>query len=204
MAVPRSYHATDGARAATVARRRKALPNGVWGMLLFIATEAALFGCLIASYFYLRFMSVRWPPAGIEPPKVALPLILTGALVATMLPVLAAVRAADRGRAGTAQAWLCLAVLVQGGYLAVQIVEYLHDLDTFSIGGSAYGSVYFTLLGAHHAHVAIGLLLNLWLIARLAGGLTTYRLTAVRVVAWYWAFVVVLAVFVVATQVSAA
>ena len=181
---------------------RRTVPNGVWGLLLFAATEAALFGTLLAAYFYLRFQSPQWPPRGIEAPSVALPLALTGVLVLTTAPMLLAARAAGRGRAGGAWGLLALALVVQGGYLAWQIVLYLSDLDSFSPSATAYGSIYFTLLGAHHAHVAAGLLLDLWLLLRLAWGLTPYRVQAVRVVALYWAFVNTVAVLVVAAQVS--
>ena len=57
------------------------------------------------------------------------------------------------------------------------------------------------MIGAWIFHVAAGLLLNLWVLARLAGGLTSYRVTAVSVTAWYWGFVAAVAVLVVATQV---
>lgn len=199
---PRSVEATGARDVEEVARLRKGPPNGWWGVALLAATEAALFGTMIGSYFYLRFEAVDWPPAGIEAPSVALPLALTAALVATGVPMLVATLAARRGR--TRAAWLAIlvAMLVQGGYLAVQIVLYIDDLGRFSIDGTAYGSIYFTLLGLHHAHVAIGILLDAWLLARLLGGLTRYRVTAVRVIALYWFFVNAVAIAVVATQVS--
>ena len=195
--------ATDAAGSAYVAQRRRALPNGWWGMAVFLATEATLFGTLIGSYFYLRFTSAQWPQGGIERPSVALPLVLTAALVATSAPMAAATAAARRGRARAAWLAILAAALVQGGYLAVQIVEYLDDLHKFSPSTNAYGSIYFTLLGAHHAHVAIGLLLDLWLLARLLGGLTNYRVIAVRSIALYWYVVSAIGICVVATQVSA-
>ena len=67
---------------------------------------------------------------------------------------------------------------------------------------SAYASIYFTMLGAHAAHVAAGILLELWLLVRLAGGLTRYRLVAVHVTVFYWVFVNVLAAITVAVQLS--
>ena len=48
------------------------------------------------------------------------------------------------------------------------------------------------LLGADHAHVFVGLLFNVWLLWKLARGLTTYRANAVQAIAWYWQFVNVL------------
>ena len=198
--VTRSMEATSAVAAAYADRRRRAAPNGWWGVALLIATEATLFGCLIATYFYLALQDVQWPPAGVPDPKVALPLVLTGALVLTSAPMLLAVRAARRADVARARLWVLLALLVQGAYFGVQMHQFLSDLDKFSPSDSAYGSIYFTLLGTHHAHVAVGILLNLWLLAKLLGGLTNYRLVALRVVTLYWLFVSAAAVCVLLTQ----
>jgi heme/copper-type cytochrome/quinol oxidase subunit 3 len=183
---------------------RRAIPTGGWGMLVFIATEATLFGTLVGTYFFLRFKNANWPPPGIDAPKVALPLILTGVLVLTSVPMQAAARAARGGRLHAAWLALALALLVQAGYFAMQVHLYDEDLSKFSPQGSAYGSVYFTLLGTHHAHVLFGLVLDLWFLLRLLGGLTRYRLNGLQATAYYWHFVNVLALVVVGTQLSAA
>ena len=189
--------------AAAPVERGVARPNGWWGMVVFVATEATLFGTMIGSYFYLRFRAVEWPPAGVPAPHVTVPLVLTGVLVATSLPVAMSVSSARRGLAARAWIALLVALVVQSGYLAMQIHLYLDDLDKFSPQGSAYGSIYFTLLGAHHAHVAVALLLEAWLLVRLASGLTRYRLVGLKAVAFYVHFVNVLAVAVVTVQLSA-
>jgi cytochrome c oxidase subunit 3/cytochrome c oxidase subunit I+III len=193
--------ATSGAAAARVERRRMAMPNGWWGAILFIATEATLFGCLIATYFYLRFNNAHWPPLGVEPPKVALPLILTGVLVSTTIPIFFAGKAARAGNARLAWILFFVALLLQGGYFGVQVHEFLSDLDKMSPHDSAYASIYFTLIGAHHAHVVVGMLIEIWVLAKLLGGLTNYRLIGVRVAAFYWYFVNFMAVAVVLTQI---
>ena len=200
--VTRSVEAPSSVAVREVARRRKAFPNGWWGMALLIAAEATLFGTLIATYFYLRFQVVTWPPPGIEPPKVAVPLSLTAALLLTSVPIFLAVKAVQGGRGPRAAGLLAFAAAVQAGYLAVQIVLYLDDLSRFSPKDSAYGSIYFTLLMAHHVHVFVGILLSLWIVSKLVRGLTAYRLTAVRAIAIYWYFVATAGVFVVFTQLS--
>jgi heme/copper-type cytochrome/quinol oxidase subunit 3 len=200
--VTRSTEATSASAASYAARRRQALPNGMWGVALLVATEAALFGTVLATYFYLRFQTTTWPPPGIDPPKVALPLVLTAALVSTSIPALLASRAARRGRGGRAFRLLLLALLVQAGYLAVQILLFKRDLGDFSPRDTAYGSIYFSLLALHHVHVLVGLLLELGILAKLLGGLTSYREIGVRVVALYWHFVNAMAVLVVLTQLS--
>lgn len=185
-----------------VTRTRRSLSNGAWGALLLIAAETALFGTLLGSYYYLRFNSATWPPDGVELPAVALPVALTGALVLSAPPMLLAADAARRGRRTAAWLWIGVATVLQAGYLAWQIVLYADDAATLVPTESAYASIYLTLLLVHHAHVAIGVLLDVWVLTRLAGGLTSYRQTTVRVVALYWAFVAAVGVLVVLTQVS--
>ena len=200
--VTRSTEATSAATAAYAATRRSSLPTGWWGMALLIATEATLFGAVISTYFYLRFNAVQWPPAGVEPPAVALPLVLTAALVATTAPLLLAVRAARSGRARRAAELLGAALAIQAGYIAVQVVLFQSDLGKFSPEDSAYGSIYFTMLALDHAHVVVGMGLELWLVSRLLAGLTNYRVVAVRAIALYWYFVNAVTIPVVLTQLS--
>ncbi len=199
----RSAAAFTAAAAGRVSRRRVAQPNGWWGMALFLCAEVTLFGTLIATYFYLDFDAHRWPPAGIERPSVVLPLIGTGVLVAMSAPMWLAARSAREGRRGRVIGAISLAVLVQLCYLALQILLFRHDLRHFTPKDSAYGSIYFTLLAAHHAHVLLGILLGLTVLAFVSiRGLTNYWLVAVRALALYWYVVNVLAVLVVFTQLA--
>jgi heme/copper-type cytochrome/quinol oxidase subunit 3 len=191
--VPRPFAAPDPARAAA---ERAARPNGWWGMLLLVAAEATLFGTLLASYAYLRFRTEPWPPHGIDPPSVLLPSLMTALLVATSVPMWLAARSVTRGRVPPALAALAVAFVTQVAYLAVQMHLFTDDLSRFTPQRDAYASIYFTLLGAHHAHVAVGLLLDVWLLWKLARGLTGYRLIATQGIALYWHFVNALGVVV--------
>jgi heme/copper-type cytochrome/quinol oxidase subunit 3 len=185
------------------AAQRRAFPNGWWGAALLVATEATLFGTLIASYCYLWGHTTQWPPAGVERPSVALPLVLSGVLVATSAPMFLAASAARAGRLGPTAGFVALALIVQAGYLAVQIIELKGDLDSFTPrDGAAYASAYYTLLVVHHAHVLLGILMSGWLLTRLASGLTNYRVIATSVIALYWYFVSAVGVAVTVTLVS--
>src|SRR3954454_17521378 len=97
-ALPHSGEARTSAAVARVEQARRARPNGWWGMALFVATEATLFGAIIGTYFYLRFNNLHWPPPAVPEPKLTLPLVLTGLLVATSVPVQFAVVPASRGQ----------------------------------------------------------------------------------------------------------
>jgi heme/copper-type cytochrome/quinol oxidase subunit 3 len=199
----RSMEAQRPPTAGFVERARVAQPNGWWGMVLFLCAEVTLFGTLLATYFYLDFDAPQWPPAGIKPPLVALPLVATGVLVSTSVPMFLAARAATAGIRRTALLLMALAVVVQCCYLAAQVLLFRHDLNQFSPQDTAYGSIYFTILAAHHAHVLLGILLNvavLWFVA--ARGLTNYWLIGVRGMALYWHVVNAVAVLVVLTQLS--
>ncbi len=201
--VTRSAAAFNASASGRVARQRVAQPNGWWGMALFLCSEATIFGTLIATYFYLDFGSHHWPPPGIKPPSVVLPLVATGVLAAMSVPMWMAARAAVAGARGKVIGLVVFAVIVQLCYLALQILLFRHDLRHFSPQGTAYGSIYFTLLAAHHAHVLLGILLGLTVVGFVAiRGLTNYWLTAVRGLALYWYVVNGLAVLVVFTQLA--
>jgi len=190
--------------AAVAARPRAASSNGWWGMVAFVATEATLFGVLIGTYVYLRVRAVQWPPPGTPEPKVVLPLVLAAIVAATSIPVHLGSRAATAGLARRTQAFFLAALVVQGAYFGIQVHEMASDLDGFTPQQNAYGSIYYTLVGASHAHVAAGILMSVWLVLRLAGGLTRYRLAATRAIAFYWYAVSVISVVSAVCLVSAA
>lgn len=201
--VTRSSAAWSAAAAGRVGRQRIAEPNGWWGMALFLCAEVTLFGSLMATYFYLDFDSRHWPPAGIKAPSVVLPLIATGVLVTTSVPLWLAARSARAGRRGSVMGLIAFALVVQCCYLALQILLFRHDYNDFKPQGSAYGSIYFTLLAAHHAHVLIGILLDAGMLAFVGvRGLTNYWLIGVRGLALYWHVVNAVAILVVLTQLS--
>jgi heme/copper-type cytochrome/quinol oxidase subunit 3 len=198
--VPQSMEATDALSAGRVDRTRLVRPNGWWGIAVFVASEATLFGTLFGTYFYLRFQNAHWPPPGIEPPPITLPLVLAGVLVLTSIPLQLGLAAARAGRVGVTRAALLLALVVQAGYFGMQIHLFIHDVHKFAPQGSSYASIYFTLVGAHHFHVLVGILLNAWLLLRFATGMTIYRVVGLQSVTFYWHFVNVLAMIVTTVQ----
>jgi len=81
---------------------------------------------------------------------------------------------------------LVAALVVQAGYFAMEVRLFSDDLRDFTPQTHAYGSIYYTLLGASHAHIALGLLLDLWLLWKLTRGLTQYRLNGFHAISFYW------------------
>ncbi len=202
--LPRTAGPRNARGVATVEPQRRGLPVGVWGMAMVAASEVTLFGTFVGSYYYLRFGSAQWPPDGIAPPALAAPLILAGALATTAVPMLLAARAATAGRLSAVRRLVAAALVVQTGYVVYAIHELQLDLHRFTPKTDAYGSIYFALLGADHAHVLFGLLLDAWLLLKLTTGLTPYRATAARAIALYWLAVIAITLVVTGTVLSAA
>ena len=201
--VPRTTDARNAREAAVVAGRRRGPSVAFWGMAMLVAAEVTLFGTFIGTYYYLRFKNAHWPPPGTPEPRVVVPLIMAGILAATSVPMLLAARAVVRGRLWPTRLWLVSALAVQCGYLAWAIHDYVDQLRVSAPQDNAYSSIYYVLLGADHAHVAVGILLVVWLLWKLTRGLTMYRLNAVQVVAVYWLAVSVLTLIVIGVLASA-
>ena len=75
-------------------------------------------------------------------------------------------------------------------------------LHTSTPQRDAYDSIYYTLLAADHAHVAVAVLLVLWLLWKLRYGFTRYRTTALRAIVFFWHAVILLTIAVILTTLS--
>jgi len=191
-AVPLTTEARNAHEVIEILPRRREPSVAMWGMAMFVASEATLLASMIASYYYLRFYSRAWPPLADPKPEVWRTLVLVVILALTSVPMLLAVRAARRGRLTATRLLLAGALLVQVGYFAYEAHDFMRQVHHDPITTDAYSSIYFTLLGADHAHVFVGIVLSVWLLWKLLRGLTMYRLNAVQVVAFYWIAVNVL------------
>jgi cytochrome c oxidase subunit 3/cytochrome c oxidase subunit I+III len=184
--VPRTTDARSTREVVVLASRRRQPSVAMWGMAMLIASEATLLVAMIASYYYLRFTTATWPPPPDPRPEVVTPLILVGVLATTSLPMQLAAFAARTGRLAAARFSLVWALVIQVGYLVYEVHDFARQVHHDPISTDAYSSIYFTLLGADHGHVCVGILLTTWLLWKLMRGLTMYRLNAVQVVAFYW------------------
>jgi cytochrome c oxidase subunit III len=169
-------------------------PLGWWGMLLLVATEATLFGVLVAAYFYIRFKTPQWPPPGEPLPKILLPCILTGVLLLSSVPMTIASRASGASRLRTMRAGLFFVFLLQIAYAVLQLRQFQVDWRHSRPSDDAYASLYYTLTGLHWAHVLVGVLIVLWVQMQLwRVSYRPERGVAVQVAALYVHFVNVLA-----------
>jgi heme/copper-type cytochrome/quinol oxidase subunit 3 len=162
---------------------------GWWGMLLLIATELTLFGCLLSSYFYLLSSAPGWPLGdNIGRPELKLPVAMTIVLLSSSAPMFWAERGSKEGNQGQLRLGLLFSFLLGAIFLGLQTYEYAHK--PFGPQANAYGSLFYTITGFHSIHVAIGLLMNCYVQLRAwLGHFTARRRLAVENAALYWHFV---------------
>jgi heme/copper-type cytochrome/quinol oxidase subunit 3 len=180
----------------TVARpaARTRTPPPVFGMVLFLASELMFFGGLFASYFALRSNTDPWPPSDV---KLDLPLTVVATVLLTVssLTMHAGVRGARRSRASSLRGWVAVTFLLGAAFLGIKGYEFA--TADFTVTSHAYGSLWWTMLGAHGAHLAVGLVLLLVVVARLRRRPIGRRpsepdadpLVVPETVGYYWHFV---------------
>jgi cytochrome c oxidase subunit III len=174
-------------------------PSNEWlGIVLFIVSEAVMFGAFFAQYFYNRILSDGWPNrAGLPPdfervPAFPLPVILTFVLVASGFTAHFAQTAIRRDDRDRFQGWLIVTVLLGLSFLGGQAYEYLNliNVEHFSITSGIYGSVFFSLTGLHGLHVTVGVLvLTGVLIRAFMGHFSSRSHFGVEGSVLYWHFV---------------
>lgn len=163
---------------------------GWWAMVLLVINEAALFVYFIGSYFYLGTVNRFWPPAGMERPKLGIPLGMTAALVSSSLVLYLAERWRKEGSRTAYRVGTIVTILLGVTFLALQTIEYRNKLAKFTPQTNAYASTFFTITGFHGAHVAFGILLLLWVLLRdVRGAIHPERPLAVKATSLYWHFV---------------
>jgi cytochrome c oxidase subunit 3 len=167
-------------------------------MALLVASESMLFAVMLTSYFYVRWNTTRelpggWPPAPHGEEKLLFPSLLLAAILASGVTMLGALRAAQAGRARALGAALLATLGLGGGFLALQVLDYVERHREYTPQADAYASFVWTITGAHAAHVVGGMLLLAWVWGRaVAGAYSRERHLGVRVAAMYWQFLVIL------------
>lgn len=130
--------------------------TGWWGMGTLIASEAALFGYLLFSYFYLGATAQPgWQLEG--RPDLTLALPNTVLLLLSSIAAWWGERGVIGGRRLHALVGFALAFVMGSVFAGVQIYEY--SLKAYGLGTSSFASLYFVTTGLHMAHVIAGLLM---------------------------------------------
>ena len=129
---------------------------GWWGVAMLVASEAALFGYLLFSYYY----SCATEPPGwlLEPaPRLFPALPNTALLLASSGVAWWGEKGVENGRRTQALIGFGLTFLMGAVFAAVQGYEWWEK--PYHLGASTDASLYFTTTGFHMAHVVAGLII---------------------------------------------
>jgi heme/copper-type cytochrome/quinol oxidase subunit 3 len=160
-----------------------------WGTLGMMAIEGTVFVLVVMCYFYLRSHSQTWPMTALPPDllwgTVALALMLLSAI-----PNQLAKKAGERYDLHGVRLWLGVGMAFGIALLIVRCLEFAALNVRWD--SNAYGSVVWTLLGLHTAHLATDwidtvVLEALFFTDRLSGK----RFVDVSENSMYWYFVVI-------------
>jgi cytochrome c oxidase subunit III len=189
------------ARVLTPIEHREPLPldnrRGSVAMMLFIATEASLFILMFASYWYMGNGNVVWPQDA--PPKLHYVLPMLGILILSSIVLHWGENQNKKRSYSAALAALAGTIALGLLFLGLSVLDYKEHLQTLSPRTDAYGSIFYTIITLHAAHVMFGLCMLLYVLI-LPGEDPRDRSPhfAYHNAAMYWHFVDVVWVFVVA------
>lgn len=174
------------------------------GMYLFLASEAMLFGGVIALLFADRF---RHPGAAEQAAarlKIWIGTANTAILLTSSLFVALAVVASRAGKAKAVIGWFAAAAVLGLTFLGLKGIEYAQDFAEGvtpvlgrAVPGALFINLYFTATVLHAIHLTIGLGLLAWAGLRVRSGRVKLpnQAIVIEMTGLYWHFVDVVWVF---------
>jgi cytochrome c oxidase subunit III len=170
------------------AHKSSRVDSRLLGVLLFIISEAMLFGSFFTAYFFIRVVQNEpWPPEPFEFP-VLVASMNTAILLVSSGTVHWGLHSIKKGNRLGLQVGLAVTFLLGVMFLITQINEYFKA--GFSISDGAFASVFYGLTGLHGAHVFVGLtLLAIMNIRTARGHFTPAEHMGVEAAGIYWHFV---------------
>ena len=161
-----------------------------WGVLGLLAIEGSALAIVWVTYLYLRQNFVAWPPAGTPLPSLGAATADLVVLLASLVPMAAVDRWSRGERRRPVALGLMVVTLFGMASLALRALQFAGALGC-RWDSHAYGSVVWTLLGMHAAHVLTSTLENALLMAVLfLGRVERKDFVDAHVNAFYWYFIV--------------
>jgi heme/copper-type cytochrome/quinol oxidase subunit 3 len=192
--IPPASHDGNGDGEPRPGSQGPSMSNARLGMLMLLAGETMFFGGLVIAFLQLRLGAPVWPPPGQPRLPIGLTAVNTLILIASSGALVRALRAVRAGDAPALARWLQWTWGLGVLFLLVQGVEWTRLVHFgLRVSSGIYGATFYTLIGAHGAHV-VGAVAWLTVMLGLArrGRLTRYRHVALACCAMYWHFVVAL------------
>lgn len=159
-----------------------------WGTMGMIVIEGTMFALLMVAYLYLKGRSPHWPP-GHFPPALLWGTVNTVILLGSTVPNHLTKRAAERLDLRKLRLWMAIALVFGLAFNIVRIFEF-QSLNVW-FDENAYGSVVWTLLGFHTAHIVTDFVDSAVLLALMfIGPIEESHFVDVAENSMYWYFVV--------------
>jgi heme/copper-type cytochrome/quinol oxidase subunit 3 len=122
-----------------------------WGTTVMVIIESMVFALCIATYFYLAARAPAWPPAGTPDPAVRAATWNLLLMLASCVPMAWIDVHARNGNTRTLRLLMVFITIAMIPILLLRAVEFRALQTTWR--ASAYGSVVWTILGLHSAHL---------------------------------------------------
>ena len=184
---------------ATTVIREKATLDEDWGnrclssaWLLFLISEAAIFGAFFGHLGYMMYKNDVWPPPGTPHIHLSIPAFGSGILILSSITCHLAHTALLVNRRTLSKNWLVVTLLLGLAFVALQGYEwgYLQTYYDFYPSSGIVGTLFYLITGFHGFHVITGLLLLFLVYVRLEmGSFTPKRHFSFNAASWYWHFV---------------
>ena len=179
------------------------------GMWVFLVTEIMFFGGMFMIYILYRHMYPEAWVLGSNHLNVSLGALNTGVLICSSLTMVLAVRAAQTSSRNGQVMHLILTILLGSTFLVVKYFEYAEKFEHHLVPGPHFNmalpqanqqqlffSIYFMMTGIHAAHMIVGIVLMLVILAMAWRGKFSARYyTPVEVSGLYWHFVDIVWIF---------
>lgn len=186
--------ATQSANLTTAYTQEASTHHGhpdyrMFGMVMFLIAESAIFLGLFTAYLIYRSMSPVWPPEGTPERELLLPAINSVILIASSFVMHQGQTAIRKNDVKGLQLWLGITAVMGAIFLAGQLYEYFH-LE-MGLTTNLFSSCFYVLTGFHGLHVTFGLLLIvsvLWR-SREQGHYSSTSHFGVEAAELYWHFV---------------
>jgi len=171
--------------------------NKILGFWLFLGGETVLFGTLFSVYLALRGQVLDGPTPN-ELFSLPLTALATLILLTSSLTSVFAIHAMHKLDNKALIKWLIITVVLGIAFLVLEIYEFSHYLHLgHGFTTSAFSSAFYTLVGFHGAHVALGIVwISLIIRQLMKQGLNTVNAPKVYVAGMYWHFIDVVWVFI--------
>ncbi len=163
--------------------------RGKVAMACLIIAESAIFTIFVVAYLFYGGKSLTGPT-----PREVLetPIFFTVCLLSSSLTIHLASKLLERGKRG-AFLGLWFLTIVLGGLFLFGTGQEWHRLiyqHGLTISTNLFGTTYYSLVGLHATHVAVGLLmLTIVLLFGLAGRVGQEQSARIEVLSMYWHFV---------------